>query len=421
MKQIRLKLVISLCSLLLTLVGVELVARLLLRPSEISYGSLLGHELPPFRLIPASPPPETDRARRFQDLVVDGKRITVGDLDGAYRKDARIGYVPLESWSSAHGWWTNNNLGARSKHDVDAPRSEGTERLIVFGESFCAGFAVPQEDVWSHLLEREIEGTRLVNLCVPGYGMGQSFLRFQQIRAELEYDGALLVFVPGVDLWRDINVLRDVGEEGWRAYDVVPRFVLENGELRLVPSPYRSSDELLADNRHGASEKLRSHVREFDRFYFPAKFEESGVLDRSILYKLGIKLRYDRMRSGMHRSIVRRDSEAFLVSKAIFQRMDEQVREDGATFLLVVLPSHGDLHLLRSDEAYAIAWQGMIDSLSDGTLAVVDLTEDLLRAPEQHVDHGYDGSHYGPRANRVIAAGVRRELSLRGIPSAVAR
>src|SRR5205823_5709389 len=78
---------------------IEVVGHALVKPSPLSYGTFLGRELPPFRVAPACnkpPPAATDTSAWYLGLVVDGHRITVGDIYGMFREDPVLGYAPRE-------------------------------------------------------------------------------------------------------------------------------------------------------------------------------------------------------------------------------------------------------------------------------------------------------------------------------------
>jgi hypothetical protein len=79
-------------------------------------------------------------------------------------------------------------------------------------------------------IARDLE---VVNLAVDGYSMAQAVLRFETIRQQVDYDTALLMFVPDADLWRDVNMVRELVEP-WHASIIMPRFILEGDELALV-------------------------------------------------------------------------------------------------------------------------------------------------------------------------------------------
>ena len=50
--------------------------------------------------------------------------------------------------------------------------------------------------------------------------MAQAWLRYRSLADRLEHQGALLMFVPGADLWRDINVVREL-REPWKVRAVM--------------------------------------------------------------------------------------------------------------------------------------------------------------------------------------------------------
>ncbi len=98
----------------------------------------------------------------------------------------------------------------------------------------------PGRQTWAEVAETADPALDIVNLAVDGYSMAQAYLRYQRYAGLLEHQGVLLMFVPGVDLWRDINVVRDLGEP-WKVRAVMPRFVLEGEGIRLIANPYGSA------------------------------------------------------------------------------------------------------------------------------------------------------------------------------------
>ena len=81
--------------------------------------STTAQERPPVKLIPYDrSPPKTDRDASYEGLVVDGDRISVGDIFGFHRDDPVLGYTPQENVVSLNGWWQSNNIGARKRRDT---------------------------------------------------------------------------------------------------------------------------------------------------------------------------------------------------------------------------------------------------------------------------------------------------------------
>jgi len=83
----------------------------------------------------------------------------------------------------------------------------------------------------------------------------------------------------------------------------------------------------------------------------------------------------------------------------------------GASFLLLLLPSERDLGHLRRRAAYGEQWRAIAAAFTRAGVPSIDLAAELLAAPAEDLDRGYDGTHHGPRANRLIAAAVARALT----------
>ena len=399
-------------TLLVVLLLVEITARLLVAPSTRSYGRFFGQELPPLELIPYDDSPDqTDRNAPFGDLVVDGRKISSGDLWGFHRDDPLLGYAPKENTVSLNGWWQSNNIGARKRRDTHSAVAPGTTRLLVFGDSYAQATRVKQEQAWPAVLETSRLET--INFGVDGYGMAQSYLRYQQVEHRIEHDLVLLMFVPIKDLWRDINTIRSLAKD-WDYYPVMPRFVLEEDELVLIESPYERNAQVFEENSPVVSDELKTHLRRYDRFYFEAEYRRPRLLGKLVLYKLPLRA-YLTLRKRALYGRLDSDSEAVEVTRRIFEAMAEEVDRQGARFVLVYLPSRKDLKLLRSSADYAANWKRIFASTCDRGFPCIDLSRAFLDATAETLDTGYEGSHYGPRTNRLIADLIGRALEEKGL------
>ncbi len=384
----------------------EGAVRLFVRVSPTSYGTLLGRDLPPVRVIPPRLP---DPAAATATHAETTDAIGWADLQGTLREDAGLGYAPLERSTSPHGWWTTNDIGARSTTDTAPQPPPGTRRLLVFGESFASGSRVRQADAWPAVLGATT-GLDVVNLAVDGYGMGQSFLRFRRLAPALGYDTAMLVFVPSTDLWRDVNTIRALAKPSWNSYTVMPRFALDDGRLVLAPSPYELGSDVYADNAAGLGDRLRRHLLAYDRFYFRSRYESPPILGNLVLYKIAAQV-YASLRKSL---LLRRmgaghfalDSEAVQVSRKIVEAMRAEVRSAGRRFVLALLPEHAELRHLRRSARSAANWRALVSTMCADDTACIDLAPALLAAPPEQLDRGYDGSHFGPAGNRVIAGAI---------------
>ena len=427
------KISFSLLSLLLLLIMLELLLRLCVAPSPFSYGRLFGRELPPVDILPrrtplqtasASPPeapqtcPEprpspgntTPRIdKKSQAAPPPAQSPASAELRGIFREDAQLGYVPQENTVSPGRWWQTNNLGARSRTDTSKTADPRKRRIIVFGDSFTNCSRVTQENTWPSLMNEKNNSLEVVNFGVDGYGMTQSLLRYTLVKKQLDYDTAVLVFVPFCDLEREINTCRAI--IGWDTNNCYPRFIIQGGSLTLIQSPYKSSAEFLEDNTNGLSARCRQHLRKYDSLYIISKYEIAPFAGHSILYRLvasfDYRIKENRIRNGFKDP----DQEAMTISRKIFSTMQEAAEKDGRKFLLVVLPTHDDIAQYGKNALFRSQWERMLNSLKRDNTKCIDLMEDFLKVPAEELDHGCDGTHYGPRGNRIIATIMEKRIT----------
>ena len=402
-----LQFLLLMASILVAVVASEIGLRSLVVPSRISYGTLGGGELPPLRIICDGSFADVDRSQWYDELVVDGKKITRGDLWGILREHETIGYVPQEDSTSVNGWWQSNNLGARSRHDLQPAPPEGVQRVLVFGDSYAQGSRLRQEQTWTATLDELSNTTQIVNFGVDGYGMTQSFLRYRDLRDRLDYDAVLLMFVPSADLVRDVNVHRSL--LGWQASIVLPRFIVTDGRLELVPRLYDSLEEVKQHNLDGVGDELRQHLRAYDRAYFRAKYESAPVIGRLVVYKLLARARYSRLEKELADGLMRSDSEAMKVARGILETLASEVIAVGKRFVLVLLPTDHDVRRYETTPAYREQWDAMVATVCPPATLCIDLMDGLRAAAE--LDRGYDGSHYGPLVSATIAREVWNRLA----------
>lgn len=387
-------------SIIFALVAIEVGGRLLMQPSEVGSGALFGRDLPPLRITGVDEAPAYDPGAWHGGLIVDGRRISHGDQHGIFRPDPLLGLAYQEGATSASGWWQSNNVGARATYDVDRAVAAGTTRVLVFGESFAQGSRLPQDQAWPNMIDDRNADLQVLNFAVDGYSMGQALLRFQQVRELLDYDVVVLMFVPDADLWRDINVVRDLAERGWRPPIVLPRFVLDAGALKLVPPLYANPFDVYSRNAGGISRELHDHLLRYDRFYYPESFRAPPMLGASVLYRLITYARWVQKRRAMRANLMDPSGEAMQVSRAIFSTMRGLAADDGALFILAILP----VEFKWREGSHRRQWQDMVSFVCPTGIGCVDLLDDLQHLPVGDYDYAHDNSHFGPGINARIAA-----------------
>jgi hypothetical protein len=385
---------------------VEITGRLLIEPYQGWYGALFGVPLPPVSLVFEPANDQENRAASYKGTVVDGRRITLGDAAGYYRHDATLGYATLENTVSVNGWWHSNEIGARETGPTPLQPAAGEFRWLLVGESFAHGTGVQTVHSWAEIADRAAGDLDIVNLAVAGYSMAQAYLRYQSVADRLHSDGVLLAFAPTVDLWRDVNVIRDLGEPWGLRSVLMPRFVPEGDGLRLVPSLYANVDELRHQNDNGLSQTLEDHLRRHDRFYFSLEHRRVAGLDTLLAYKMAVAAYGRYARGVVRRRQLRSGSEAWEVSRRLFRRFQHEVVQRGKTFIVLVLPTISDLRQLRDDASFRATWRNIVSYACDAVTRCIDLGSAVTDVPPEIIDVSVDGNHYGARMNERIAREV---------------
>lgn len=398
----------SLVAALVAVALAEVVLRLCVTRSKESWGRVFGVELPPFEVLPHRLIPSEERRRQshdrpWKDLVVDGVAVTHSDIRGIMREDAELGHAPQESSASTNRWFVTNSLGAIGEREVE-PRRSGP-RVLAFGDSFTQCSRLPWTLSWPARLDARSERVEVQNFGVEGYGMGQALLRYRQLAPRLDHDFVVLMFVPYVDLWRDVNVSRYLGER-WRAFRLNPRFVLREDRLVAIKSPYASLRDQVAANPKSVSPKLRGHLREYDAFYVPALYE-GGAWDSLVLGRLlatAVLPSFKAVQKRTRQPV----SDAMVLVRRILEQMRIDVAANGAEFHVILLPTLRVVEKVASDASYRSDRERMVAWFAAGDYPCHDLLPALAAA--ESLDHGYDGTHYGLRANQVIADAIWAEL-----------
>jgi hypothetical protein len=210
------------------------------------------------------------------------------------------------------------------------------------------------------------------------------------------------VWVPYHDPWRDVNVIRYLGER-WGSSSPMPRFVLDGEGIRLVPPLYPRGTTVYERDYPEASPELRAHLRAYDRFYVPALYEPA-LATRLMFWKL-IVARRERHTQKLTRRAIGTDvgGEAFELSRRILLTARDEGRTAGRRVVVVVLPVERDLEVLDRLDKARVRWRAIVDSLQARGLEVLDLAPALSVLPPEERDSGIDGTHYGPKMSRAIA------------------
>ncbi|HWC78037.1 MAG TPA: hypothetical protein VG778_11275, partial [Blastocatellia bacterium] len=199
------KVLIILVSVLITLLVIELIARLVLGNGTESF------------------------LRQKLTLIQKAHPVVY---------DAQLGWLPKPNYSDDENLWgtrvTITNEGFRSNGNGGS--TDRPVKILAVGDSFTFGAEVSDDETWPAHLQRLLR-TEVINGGVFAYGLDQIILRTRDLVPSEKPDWVILSFIPS-----------DVGRCGLDIKDgaAKPYFVLVDGKLEIrnqpVPLPGRPMD-----------------------------------------------------------------------------------------------------------------------------------------------------------------------------------
>jgi lysophospholipase L1-like esterase len=137
-----------------------------------------------------------------------------------------------------------NESGFRSNRRFLKSASPDLQRVLVFGDSFTAGDAVPNHQRYTDLLEAGLCKTEVYNFGIPATGTDQQYLAWREFAQDIEHD-VLVIVVLVENMRRVVARFRpQLDENGVERLYAKPYFTLEEGQLVLqhVPPPVEPVD-----------------------------------------------------------------------------------------------------------------------------------------------------------------------------------
>ncbi len=358
-------------------------------------GWLLGRRVAPF-----DPPLFTSAqvaARERLAAVVRGESVPPRSVV----LDPELGWAPRPD--SAVGADRYDGCGARvgATGPLLRERRPGVRRIVAVGCSFTHGDELPGEATWCSRLDAARADVELANLGVGGYGADQSLLRLRRDGLPLRPDEVWFGWLPAAAL-RVTELYRPALRHQDTAVGFKPRFVLEDGALRLLPCPARDAAQalaLLTDQRAflAAVGQGDSWVRRCPAAYSP-------FLGHPAHFSALARLLLTRLEAGGRNAadwLARADGEPRRLLLALVAAMRDEARAAGAGFRLLVLPDRDGL--AEAARPQGPPWAAFVRELRGHGVEVVELAPALLAAGASDPSLWQPGGHYGPELHAAVA------------------
>ncbi len=323
---------------------------------------------------------------------------------------ATLGWKPKPGGRSSDGSYLYNAQCIRVADPTvlfDEVPVPGRTRIVLVGDSFTHGDDVPYEDTLGARLEAELEDrsfdAEIINLGVPGYGMGQALLRFREEGANL-HPNLVVLGLQLENLARNQNLLRAFMM--WRTGIpfTKPRFVLQDGGLVIVNQPTVSPEHLPALLRSPGAEWL-----EHETFYDPHDYADLFWRRSRFLAAAEVALRG--IGSPRRLPAYPPDGDAGALGLAIVSDLARAAQEGEASFLAVHIPIRPTLAALQDGEDLAYAEFLVASADRFDTVDPLEALREVGRRDGLSSLFAPGSGHYSGQANAILARALAEHIA----------
>ena len=379
--------------LIATLIGLgfcEVVARLITKTNEDGQAYYGKRPLLPYHFPAEMVRKKMDHyfSRQSEAYVID---------------DPLLGWTIGPNRTNVEGMYRSNSAGIRSRpNEYPLSPPNGVLRIELFGDSFTHGDEEPFHETWGKFLEDNLIeagiSAEVLNFGVPGYGIGQAYLRWKYVGQKYSPRFVVFGFQPE-NIKRTVNIFRSLySRNTWLVFSKPRFFVNDEAELELVNSPVIPPKEVGDVLEYLSQSSLAEH----EYWFVPANYRQSFWLKSRFLallytffneYKPKPGGRYDH-RPGRH--YWDPEGEPMQTSLLILKKFAREARNAGEIPIILHIPKKNDIKYL--ERGTRPAHYKVLDELEESGIMVVD------PAPEMKGESRlYKHSHYSSRGGRIVA------------------
>jgi len=312
-----------------------------------------------------------------------------------------------------------------------SPAGEGlaTPCISLYGDSFTFGSEVAPEVVWGNVLTARL-GCRVDNYGVPGYGTDQAYMYFRR-QHQQAVDQAPVVILSHLSE----NIVRNITQDYSLLYQSVlalkPRFITDNGQLRLIEMPRVGPQDYDAYIRDMAqflrvdyllpSKSALSKRRIFFPHIFtvPYLFTYKRLYASLLFYAFDVPPWFAELYDPSH------PSQALQVTRDILINFVSDAQRYGKHPLIFVIPTARDLvyfrrtgHWIYANLLTMLQRQGSVQAMNLGPQLLAKVQDDDL-CDYFCTTRTTRSGHYTMQGHRVLAEVVQEVVEKLGVLSVI--
>jgi len=302
--------------------------------------------------------------------------------------------------------YESNAQGVRAPADrvyTTVPQP-GKVRIVAVGDSFTHCDEVKNDETWEAALEGLRNDLEVLNLGVPGFGTDQAMMRYRR-------DGVRFrphISILGIwteNICRNLNIVRYYLNPLSSPLNK-PRFLLADGELKLINSPVMPREVLAQLLSQPEAFPLLQYEYWYDPMETTPHFYQHSALLRaaqSIRAQYQRKMRREKLYSGA-------DPAGIAATVAIAKQFAKEAEAAGSKPIILLIPMRHHLEekrLYATEDAFPLG-----RALRNEHLEVVDLGFELAKDASLDLDRLWirQGGHLTPAGNLRLAQELETKL-----------
>jgi hypothetical protein len=349
-------------------------------------------------------------------------------LDGkpSYTKYSEtLGWTVAENGESEDKLMKSNRQGFRANREYSEDIPTGKIRALTVGDSFTNGDEVDNQSTFQHFAESRDPALEVLNFGVPGYGVTQACLRFEEVAKRYKMNVAVLGIMPD-DLRRSVNAyypFRFKKPTSSPSAVAMPfARVGPDGEIVIEPPYLKSKDDYLRFLKSPvqdiiAMSKLDIQWRATGFTPLATLWLRSfgdGLPPGVLSIRSEIGARFDAVINRDARTVAKQtigvpahfrpDHPIFQANVGVAVRFAESVRKNGAIPMVLWLPHRDDIE--RKRRGVERFYSQISQTISSAGVTNIDAMTWLVDAIDSDktndISAYFQGGHYSAKANKII-------------------
>ncbi len=321
---------------------------------------------------------------------------------GHFRYDPLLGWTAQESFSGHV--YSYNSFGIRTQRSDDAVSQEAQPdslRIALFGDSFTHAEEVTFENTWGHLLEERLKRSgikaEVLNFGFSAYGTDQAYLRWKRDGKQF-HPQIVILGLQLENIKRNGNLIRPLYLPE-RLPRSKPRFISENGALRLINTPAahpRDVPDIIKNFKDW-------EYAPFEEWHDPADYIEYFWLKSRLI---GFIYSWYQNEFGRKKS---RDDRLINLTFDIILKFKSEVESSGSKFYVLFIPIRHELVPMMSGRSTHKL--SLLGSLKDAGVEIINPSPALIDELRKSSLKKLIPYHYSPRANQILAQSVHDHIT----------